>query len=296
MSWRILTIQNPAQISLQNKQLLIIQNEEKFTLPVEDLCVIVLDSPQINLTSALLGHLQKHNVAVITCDEKHTPNGLLCSFHQHSRQSEISHLQKNLALPLQKRLWQKLVQQKITNQAKCLESFGHSDAKFMAKLIEKVESGDKQNIEAYAARLYWPWLFNTDFKRHDSCIINGALNYGYAIIRSLISRSLVAYGLIPCFGIHHKNELNAFNLSDDIIEPFRPIVDAFVKNIVKKNIEEGELTKEMRGELVGVGLVECKILGEVHNLQNAVEKICSSLVSAVREKTPEMLQVPEFVL
>jgi len=295
MSWRVITIQNPAKLFLNNKQLVIHQNGEEVTFPPEDVSAIILDSPQISLTSALLGFLQHHNVTVVVCDDKHKPNGVLYAFHQHSRQTEVSNLQKNTPIPLQKRLWQKIIQQKITNQAKCLKTFSLKSAVFIEKLVNLVESGDKKNIEAQAARLYWPLLFDEAFKRHGSCIINSALNYGYTIIRSTLCRAIVAYGLIPCFGIHHKNELNAFNLADDLIEPFRPIIDAFVKKLIIDSPKKAELTKELRASLLKVNHLNCKLEDEIYQLNNSTEKICSTLVTAIRNKDPTMLRLPEFI-
>jgi CRISPR-associated protein Cas1 len=156
MSWRIITIQNPARLSLKNSQLCLEREGEFFTLPIEDICALVLDSPQITLTHGVLSFLQKHNVIAITCDETHTPCGVLLGFHQHSRQSEISALQRTISLPLQKRLWQKIVQQKILNQARLLQHYGYPDFKTLVYMADKVDSGDKGNIEAQAARVYWP--------------------------------------------------------------------------------------------------------------------------------------------
>jgi len=296
MSWRIIALQNPARLSLRTKQLVINQNSEEFTLPVEDLCVVIVESHQVTITSAVLSYFQEHNVILITCDEKHTPNGLLHGLYSHSRQTQISHLQKQISVPLQKRLWQAIIQQKIRNQAKCLELFGLQNIQEVANLYYRVEFGDRLNIESQAARIYWPSLFGRDFKRHEGCVVNSALNYAYAILRSLMCRGLVSYGLIPCFGIHHKNELNAFNLADDLIEPFRPLIDSEVKKLISKYSRISELTQEIRTELISLSFMNCIIGNEVHVLHNSVERVASSFVKAIREKTPSVLQLPLFSL
>lgn len=290
-----MTLQNAARLSLHDKQMVINQEGNEFTLPIEDLCAIVLDSPQINLTSALLGYLQNHNVMLMTCDTKHVPNGVLHAFHQHSRQSEVSQLQRIISLPLQKRLWQRVVQYKIKNQARCLALFAPQEAKTLEGLAERVESGDKGNIEAYAAKLYWPSLYGANFRRHDDCLANSALNYGYAILRGMVCRAIVAYGLIPSYGIHHKNELNAFNLADDLIEPYRPLVDMLVKGLIHQTSKGVTLTKELRAQLVASTFLECRINGEIHTLQNAVEKTSSSFVNALQDRSADVLKLPEVI-
>lgn len=292
MSWRIVTLQNSARLSLRGKQLVINQKSEEFTFPIEDLCVVILESLQVTITSAVLSCFQEHNVILVTCDEKHTPNGLLHGLYSHSRQTQISHLQKKISVPLQKRLWQFIIQQKIKNQAKCLELFSLQNVQEITRLYYKVESGDRLNIESQVARIYWPSLFGSDFKRHQGCIVNSALNYAYSILRSLMCRGIVSYGLIPCFGIHHKNELNAFNLADDLIEPFRPIIDSEVKRLMLKHCTITELTQEIREELISLSFMNCIIANEVHVLHKSVEKVASSFVKALREKTPSALQLP----
>jgi CRISPR-associated protein Cas1 len=296
MSWRVVTLQNPAQLSLKNSQLVVVQGETMNTLPVEDLCAIVLDSPQITITSALLGYLQTHNVTLFTCDGKHHPNGVLFAFHQHSRLTEVAHVQQNCSLPLKKRLWQRLVQQKIINQAQSAKHVGKQEAfETLRQLVPRVESGDTKNLEAYAARFYWPQLFGPEFKRHGTCLVNGALNYGYAIVRGIICRALVAYGLLPCFGVHHKNDLNAFNLADDMIEPFRPMVDILVYDLTRNIEESHQLSKTLRQQLLGIAIQECRIKKGVHVLHNVAEIMCQSLVTAMREKDPSVLELPELI-
>lgn len=165
MSWRIITIQNPACVFLKNKQLILRQEKKEVSIPIEDVCTIVLDSPQINITSSLLAFMQTHNIVIIICDNKHIPNGIVHSFHQHSKQTQVSLLQRDIGLPLQKRLWQRIIQRKIKNQSLCLRLFKKAEELLLIDFISKVESGDKNNIEAQAARIYWQSLFDNNFKR-----------------------------------------------------------------------------------------------------------------------------------
>lgn len=296
MSWRVVTIQNSAKLSLRNNQLVITNDADENIMPVEDITAIILDSPQINLTSSLLSFLQQHNVTIITCDAKHQPNGVLLSFMKHSRQTEVAFIQQSLGEVLRKRLWQKIIQQKITNQALVMKERNKECAKYLITIASKVETGDKTYLEAYAAKIYWQNLFTGDFKRHGDCLRNAALNYGYSIARSLISRAIAGYGLIPCFGINHKNELNAFNLSDDLIEPFRPIVDKLVVSILTDYENEHSLTKEIKNKLLEVSILDCNILNGVHKLHNAAEIVVYSFVSAIRENSINKLNLPKLLL
>jgi CRISP-associated protein Cas1 len=296
MSWRVLTIQNNCRLSFKNRQILIENDDKSVHFPCEDLLALVLDSPKISLTSSLISKLHENNVVIISCDEKHTPNGISTSFHGHSRQAEISLVQINVSLPLKKRIWKKIIQQKISNQYRLLKFLKKNEAEKLKLLIGKVESGDKNNIEALAARIYWNSLFGESFNRQSDNIINACLNYGYSIIRSLIARSITSYGLIPSLGIFHKNQLNPFNLADDIIEPFRPIIDYLVFRLLQDFLDEKELIKEMKLKLIEVSLEECFISNEIHVLHNASDKSCMSLVTSFRKKSEEFLELPEIKL
>jgi CRISPR-associated protein Cas1 len=291
-------IQNPAKMSLSKGQLLLQNDDGDFTLPLEDISAIVLESQQIALTSSLLSACQEQAVAVLTCDETHTPNGVMLPFLPHSRQSKVARTQIGWTDSLKNRLWQKTVQAKIANQAKCLEFCRDKNtATRIAAMARQVDSGDSANIEAQAARDYWSKLFGTDFHRDGYGAINAALNYGYAVIRAFVARSQVAYGLLPTFGIHHDGELNAFNLTDDMMEPFRPIADARVFAMFLRGDlpEDGNLTKENRQHLATLGSSLCKIEGQKQTLMNACDRMAAGLVSAIEAKSTALLPLPEFI-
>lgn len=290
-------IQNPAKLSLKQAQLLLENDDGKFTLPVEDLTALILESPQITLSSALLSYCQEHGVAVLTCDKSHIPNGVLLPFHQHSRQSRVARIQQSWTEPLKKRLWQAVIQTKIRNQAACLEAAaGEESAKRLYAMAGRVKAGDPDNIEAQAARDYWPRLMGDDFRRGASDPVNAALNYGYAVARAFVARAQVAYGLMPAFGIHHNSELNAFNLTDDIFEVFRPCVDFYVHGLKQELLENGsnDLPASIRQQLANMGNVTCRIDGQIHTLANAAEKIAAGLVSAIENKSAALLPLPEL--
>jgi len=298
LAWRSVMIQNPAKISLKRGQLHLENEGGAYTLPIEDITALILESPQIKLSSTLLSACQEQGVAVITCDDKHMPNGVLLPFQPHSRQSRIAHLQISWSQSLKKRLWQRVVQCKITNQAICLESIAEKDeSKRIYALASRVDSGDTKNIEAQAARYYWQRLMGKDFRRGGNDITNAALNYGYTVLRSFVARSQVAYGLLPTFGIHHCNQLNAFNLTDDMMEVFRPFVDDVVwhlKDSGKFDPKDNQLSIKIRQELANIGNVKCIIDGKSHTITNACDQIAASLVNAIEGKTPALLTLPKM--
>lgn len=291
-------IQNPAKLNLRQGQLRLENDEGEFKLPLEDITALILESPQIALTSSLLSECQDKGVAILTCDKTHIPNGVLLPFQPHSRQSRVARVQQSWTEPLRKRLWQRVIQTKILNQAKCLDmTVGKDESMRLKAFVDRVGSGDPDNIEAQAARDYWPRLFGPDFRRHGNDNINAALNYGYAVVRAFVARSQVAYGLIPAFGIHHDNELNAFNLTDDVIEVFRPFVDHMVFGLRRDgeiNPDDHHLSSGVRQILANVGNASCRIEGEIHTIANACDLMAAGLVTAIEGKTPALLPVPAF--
>jgi CRISPR-associated protein Cas1 len=248
MAWRSILISQPARLGVKNRQLLLEQEAGlSANVPLEDIAVIVLETPQATITSALLSELAAHDVAVITCDATHHPNGVLLPFLPHSRTFKVMKQQLALTLPQKKRAWQSVVQQKLRNQAACLEQFAVGRGRFLCEQAERVGSGDPENREGTGARYYFTELFGQDFIRDQVVWHNAALNYGYAIIRAAIARSLVCHGFLPAFGLHHHSQLNAFNLADDFIEPLRPVVDLWVR---AHPIASGELSSADKAALL----------------------------------------------
>jgi CRISPR-associated protein Cas1 len=231
MAWRSVVIANPAQLKLKHHALLVEQESGSVNVPLEDIAVLIIDHPQITLTAQLLSACAGQQIAVITVDSSHTPNGVFLAYLPHSRALKVMRAQLALGLPARKRLWQWITQRKILNQAHLLTKQGHADAsRHLHAMAAAVRSGDPDNFEAHAAQVYFRTLFGEEFIRAQNCFYNAALNYGYSILRSALARSLVSYGFLPAFGLHHRNEQNAFNLADDLIEPYRPLVDAHVLN------------------------------------------------------------------
>ena len=229
---RTLYFGNPAYLKTKNEQLIFESTEdgETKTFPIEDIAVLIMDHHQITITQALIAKLLENNVALITCDGKHHPTGLLLNLDGNTLQSRKFKAQVEATMPLKKQLWQQTVSAKIDNQACMLESI-QVPAKNLRNWSQEVKSGDSENHEAVAAAYYWKNIFAiyTQFKRDpEGKPPNNLLNYGYAILRAVVARNLVASGLLPTLGIFHKNQYNAYCLADDIMEPYRPFIDKVV--------------------------------------------------------------------
>lgn len=253
MAWRSVVISKPARLSLKQGALLVEQTQGSASVPLEDIASLVLDNPQITLTTPLLSACAEQQVVVITVNDSHIPNGIFLAHTPHSRAVKVMRQQLEMTQPHKKRLWQLIVQQKIRNQAQLLAQHGQAEyADRLFALVERTKSGDSDNCEAIAAQAYFPALFESAFTRDAPVFANSALNYGYAILRAAIARSLVSYGFLPAFGLHHRSELNAFNLADDLIEPYRIFVDAKVKQLTVQHDDSHALTTELKASLVNV--------------------------------------------
>ena len=294
-AWRTVLITKPCRLSMKNRQLVYEPKDEKSVrVALEDITVIVIEDNRSTLTTALLSHLSEHNIVLFTCDSYHMPNGLFTPFHQHSRLSQISHIQVEMKLPLKKQIWQKIISQKIFNQAQLLKYFNKEDFQ-VSVLVDKVKSGDSDNLEALAARRYWSLLFD-DFSRDQKALDprNIALNYGYAIVRGAVARSLVAHGLLPTFGVFHNSELNAYNLADDIIEPLRPMVDMVVKNLELVDSLDIHMGVEIKSALLNILVMEMNIDGENVLVLNICDIMAQGFVKCMKLKDISRLSLPRL--
>ncbi|WP_455498476.1 type II CRISPR-associated endonuclease Cas1 [Coprobacter sp.] len=284
---------NPAYLSLRNAQLIIrlpevVDNDtlpeyfkqvSEVSKPIEDIGVIVLDHKQITITSGVLEAFLENNCAVLTCDSKSMPVGLLLPLQGNTTQNERFRQQLDASLPLSKQLWQQTVKAKIENQAAVLKECTGEEIKCMKVWATNVRSGDPDNQEARAAAYYWKNLFRIEgFTRdRDGIPPNNLLNYGYAILRAVVARGLVASGLLPTLGIHHHNRYNAYCLADDIMEPYRPYVDRLVYDMVKQGANYAELTKDLKVRLLTIPTLETNIAGKRSPLMVAVGQTTASL-------------------
>lgn len=240
---RTLYFGNPAYLSLKLQQMVITSPSKEVeagkgevrTIPVEDIGIVILDHKQITITQGLMELLIDNNCAIITCGSNHLPVGLMLPLYGNTVQNERFRNQIDASLPLKKQLWQQTIQYKIANQAAVLKFVTGEVHKNMSAWADCVRSGDVENMEARAAAYYWKNIFpdRPDFTRgREEAEPNNLLNYGYAILRAIVARALVASGLLPTLGIHHHNRYNAYCLADDIMEPYRPYVDKIVYDIV----------------------------------------------------------------
>lgn len=292
MTYRHIVIRKGAKLSTRYEQLLIKQDNE-VSIPLEDIATITLEDPAITVTHALLSKCTEYHVEIIVCDRKRMPSGILQPFNRHSRQQTVLEMQLGLHKPFKKRIWQKIVVRKIENQARCLEllHFGEEAEKLYA-ISRSVESGDRTNREAYAAKLYFEQLFGLGFSRRTDNIYNIALNYGYSIMRSLVARSLVRYGFTPSLGIFHDSQTNAFNLADDFIEVLRPFVDVTVRYNVQRDTEWGT---EVRKHLFEILELEAGWKNERLSITHGVDFMIKSFVSSCRQKIVDELILPELI-
>lgn len=259
---RIIEISTPARLSAKHAQLVIERDDsEPATVPIEDIGALILDHPAITHTQGVLNACSKNNVAVLVCDARHMPSSVLLPLEANSLHSKTIALQTSISDPTRKRLWQTIVQAKIHEQAKVLKSVKGNDDPLPA-YAKKVGSGDPENIEAQAARIYWVRLFGDEFRRNpDSAGINSLLNYGYAVMRAAVARAVVGAGLHPAIGLHHHNQYDTFALADDLMEPYRPLVDLKVYEYHESHDGEIEVNKESKQMLLNCLAWECT-LGE----------------------------------
>lgn len=295
---RTLFFGNPAYLSTKNQQLVVNfpeDDKDEKTIPIEDLGYVVLEDPQITITNGLLRQLIENKTAVITCDRQHMPCSILQPLTGHSEQSERMRHQLNATIPLKKNLWQQTVVAKIENQANHFLLRGKSALR-LKRYAKDVKSGDLGNEEALAAAFYFQNLFDVDgFSRNQKGTPpNNLLNYGYAILRAVTARALVSSGLLPSVGIFHHNKYNAFCLADDVMEPYRPFVDALVFDIVESGCNLEELNTSIKSDLLMIPAMDVKIDGKQSPLMNAMSRTTASLYECF-EGTRRKILYPEFV-
>jgi CRISP-associated protein Cas1 len=290
---RTLYFGNPAYLKTQNEQLIfeLPETGETKQAPIEDIGIVILDHRQITITQAVLSKLLANNTAVITCDDTHHPTGLMLNLDGHSLQSQKHQAQLEASAPLKKQLWQQTVAAKIENQAALL-ALERAEYKPLLSLCKEVKSGDADNCEAQAAAYYWKRIFPDflEFKRERyGPPPNNLLNYGYSILRALVARSLVASGLLPTFGIYHRNQYNSYCLADDIMEPYRPFVDKVVCDIVRMNGKFLEMTPKMKQALLAIPALDVYLEGKKSPLMNAVQRSTASLAKCFEGKSRKLL-------
>ena len=316
---RTLYFGNPAYLNLSKGQLSIrlpeIENNDTLpdffkkdsikNIPVEDIGIVVLDHQQITITQALMAALLDNNVALITCDNTHHPTGLMLPLCGNTIQTERFRDQLAATEPLKKQLWAQTVTQKIKNQAAMFRHQSLDDGYFVP-LYNNVKSGDAGNSEATAAAHYWGSIFSTVVSEHGELLVpsfkryreglppNNYFNYGYAILRATMARSIVGAGLLPTLGIFHHNRYNAYCLADDLMEPYRPFVDKVVCAILEKNNMTEDISKEIKATLLQIPAMDVLMEGEKSPLMVATQRTAVSLVKCFGGDQRKLVY-PEFI-
>lgn len=279
MTKQVIYIGNPAHLYLEHNQLIVRIKEsgEEAAFPMEDLGAVEIDHPQTTITAACLQKFMEQCVSVIISDEKHMPSGLMLPMVGHTLQQKHGRSQADAAKPLLKQIWQQTVSAKIQNQACVLEMLGRPSREIYV-LAKGVKSGDPNNVEGQAAKVYWPALMGSDFKRErEGRFPNALFNYAYSIVRSMVARALVSAGLHPGLGVFHKNQYNPFALADDIMEPYRPIADLWVVNRLAAQSQPREIDREDKRHFWKLPEVPVRADGEQKRMATAISRSATSL-------------------
>lgn len=248
---RTLTFANPYHLSLKNRQMIITAKGDSgpcASVPVEDIGFVILENQEISITMPLLNALADNNAAVVVCSDRFMPNAMFMNLDSNSTQGESFRCQLSATEPLKKSLWKQIVEAKIRNQSALLYKLG-KDGDLLKPYHQNVKSGDSDNREGVAAKVYWDELFDGRFMRfRTGPSPNEMLNYGYMVLRAAVARSLTGSGLLPAIGIFHRNRYNAFPLADDVMEPYRPYVDEIVFGLYENG--ENGLNKYSKAEIL----------------------------------------------
>jgi len=292
MTWRSVVISRPAKLKRDHYSLAI-EQEQTACVPFEDIAVIVLNHREITLTHPVLSACGEYGISLFATGDTHHPSGVFLPFLPHSRATRWLRLQLDLPRPVAKQAWAAIVRKKIANQAACLRLAGRDGTDRLDSYARRVRSGDSGNLEGQAAAFYFTQMFGKDFRRDQARFINAALDYGYAVLRGTIARGLVAHGLLPSIGLFHASEQNVFNLADDVIEPFRPLVDLFVSKHVMP--DDDELRPEDKVALVGLLNLDVGMPRGKMSVLSAIEHMIESLARVYDGGSEMLLELPTLI-
>lgn len=286
---RTLVFSSPVSLSLRNRQMVITYREQPGsdrTIPIEDIGVVLVEHQQVGITIPLLNALVGENVEVVLCDDHGLPSAMLQSFQGNHLQGEVLRSQLECGAVLKKQLWKQVIEAKIRNQAAILEAVGQ-DASLLKPLYMNVKSGDQDNREGAAARIYFQQLFGRSFVRDRwQTGVNAFLNYGYSILRAATARALVSSGLLPAIGIFHHHRSNAFPLADDMMEPYRPYVDKVVYHLSLRGVRD--LTRSVKAELIQVLYTDTRFDKVVRPLSVGLSMTTASLVKCFAKEQKQL--------
>lgn len=293
MSYRTVEIGSAARLHLQHRQMRIARDDGSApTVPIEDLAVVILDNPAITCSTALLAALMEAKVATIVCGRDHMPAGVFLPYAANALAGERLRAQLACSRPLAKRLWQSIVACKLRRQSELLQTINASDAG-LAAIASRVRSGDPDNLEAQGAQRYWPRLLGPNFRRQRAgSDANVFLNYGYAVLRAVTARAIVAAGLHAGIGLFHSNRGDPFALASDLMEPYRPFVDAVVVDLVAADLATGQLERHHKAHLLAVQNHPVSISGQTLPLALAVARTATSLAESFSARQC-LIQLPD---
>jgi CRISPR-associated protein Cas1 len=286
-------INRPAKLKREHFAL-VVEQEQRARVPFEDIAVIVLNHREITLTHPVLSACADYGIGLYSTGDNHQPNGVFMPFLPHSRATRMQRLQLDLDRPTAKRAWARIVQAKIGNQARCMELLAVTGADRLASYARRVRSGDTGNMEAQASAFYFPQVFGRSFHRSQTNWTNAALDYGYAVLRGACARALVAHGMLPSIGLFHSSEQNAFNLADDLIEPYRPVVDLHVAR-QRHHDDAAELLPADKAALVGLLNVDVAMPRGQMSVLASIEQAAESLARLYDGGSEQVLELPRLI-
>ena len=291
MAFRIVSIESPSELHVSNGQLLVEQESRSVTIPVNDTIMLIVGGPNIRMTTMAQTLLADSNVVVLHLGKNRHPAALTVPMVANARQTKVAYEQVGAISDLSDLIWQRIVTQKIENQARALAILGLGGAEEVWEFSRSVLPGDVGMCDGAAARAYFSFL-HPGLNRRTDDPLNSCLNYGYAIVRAANARALVTTGFIPCFGLHHHSQLNAFNLADDMIEPHRPCVDIMACEVLGPS---NRLSKEQRSRLRETVHMAVMVEGRKISILEAVDAAADSLHEAIRHNDPGLLKLPVVI-
>jgi CRISP-associated protein Cas1 len=291
--WRSVIISQPAKLKRENFALLV-EQEQSARVPFEDIAVIVLNNREITLTHPVLSACAEYGIGLFATGDNHQPSGVFLPFQSHSRATRMLRLQLDLDKPTGKRAWTAIVQAKINNQALCMKILNAGDHERLESMSRRVKSGDTGNMEAQAAAYYFPQVMGRSFHRSQEVWANAAMDYGYAVMRGACARALVAHGMLPTLGLFHSSEQNAFNLADDLIEPYRAVVDLHVATN-RKTDESVDLSPADKVALVALLNIDVAMPRGVMSVLSSIEQAAESLARLYDGGSELVLEMPKLI-
>lgn len=292
MSWRTLCITKRCKLEYRMGYLLV-RAEDTLRIHLSEISVLIIESTAISLTAALLCELAKQKIKVVFCDEKHDPYGELVKYYGSFDSSRSIRMQIEWKQEIKDAIWQQIVRDKISKQAKVLKRYKHNEeADLLMSYVPEVLHRDSSNREGHAAKVYFNALFGKSFSRDYACAINAALNYGYSLILSMFNREIVAQGRLTQLGIWHDNTFNYFNLSCDLMELFRPIIDL---KVLEMNPQGTEITSEEKHELLKVIEQDVMVNGTNYKLGYAIRVYTMRIIEALDNNLLDDIPVVTYV-